>query len=87
MADGFIELKPGQLETREGLTELNRMLRDLYENIPGNTDDIRDFSGFGSPENAIAAAVGSTFRRKDGGGSTTFYVKETGTGNTGWVAK
>jgi hypothetical protein len=46
-----------------------------------------DAFGAGSPEGALAAAVGSTYRRTDGAALTSFYVKETGTGNTGWVAK
>lgn len=41
----------------------------------------------GTPEAAIAAPVGSLATRTDGGASTTFYVKQSGTGNTGWVAK
>lgn len=41
----------------------------------------------GSPEGAITAGVGSTYHRRNGGAATTFYVKESGTGNTGWVAK
>lgn len=44
-------------------------------------------SGAGSPEGSITAVVGSTFQRSDGGAGTCFYVKESGTGNTGWVAK
>lgn len=44
-------------------------------------------SGTGSPEGAVAAPAGSTFQRSDGGASTSFYVKESGAGNTGWVAK
>jgi hypothetical protein len=43
--------------------------------------------GSGTPEGAVTADVGSTFHRTDGGASTSFYVKESGTGNTGWVAK
>lgn len=43
--------------------------------------------GAGTPEGAVAAAVGSIFLRNDGGAVTSFYVKESGTGNTGWVAK
>lgn len=50
-------------------------------------DGPRDLSGMGSPEGVAAAPVGSTFRRTDGGAGTTLYVKESGTGNTGWVAK
>jgi len=45
------------------------------------------FTGSGTPESAVAADVGSTFHRTDGGASTSYYVKETGTGNTGWIAK
>jgi hypothetical protein len=45
------------------------------------------FTGTGSPEGVVSADVGSTFHRTDGGTSTTLYVKESGTGNTGWVAK
>jgi len=43
--------------------------------------------GTGTPEGALAAPVGSTYQRTDGGAGTSFYVKESGTGNTGWVAK
>jgi hypothetical protein len=41
-------------------------------------------SGSGAPN--VAAPVGSTYSRTDGGASTSFYVKETGTGTSGWVA-
>lgn len=44
-------------------------------------------AGSGTPEGAVALPVGSMFLRTDGGASTTLYVKESGTGNTGWVAK
>lgn len=44
-------------------------------------------SGAGSPESAVTAPVGSIYLRTDGGTSTTLYVKESGAGNTGWVAK
>ncbi len=40
--------------------------------------------GTGDPEGAITAGIGSTFVRTNGGLSTTLYVKESGTGNTGW---
>lgn len=43
-------------------------------------------SGSGSPEGAVTAVVGSMYSRTDGGASTTLYVKESGTGNTGWRA-
>jgi hypothetical protein len=44
-------------------------------------------SGNGSPEGAVSAPVGTLFRRLDGGANTTLYVKQSGTGNTGWAAK
>lgn len=44
-------------------------------------------AGSGSPEGAITAPVGSLFLRMDGGAGTTLYVKQSGTGNTGWVGK
>jgi len=45
------------------------------------------YTGTGSPNGVVTASVGSLFLRKDGGAGTTLYVKESGTGNTGWVAK
>jgi len=44
-------------------------------------------TGAGTPEGAVTAPVGSLFTRTDGGANTTLYVKESGTGNTGWAAK
>ena len=43
--------------------------------------------GTGSPESVITAPVGSVFLRTNGGASTTLYVKESGSGATGWVGK
>ncbi len=43
--------------------------------------------GAGSPEGVITAGIGSIYQRTDGGANTSLYVKESGTGNTGWVAK
>lgn len=44
-------------------------------------------AGNGTPEGVVTAPVGSLFLRKNGGAGSSFYVKESGTGNTGWVAK
>lgn len=43
--------------------------------------------GTGAPESQIEATVGSLYLRTDGGTGQTLYVKESGTGTTGWVAK
>lgn len=44
-------------------------------------------SGNNSPEGVVSAPVGSLYSRLNGGASTSLYVKESGTGNTGWIAK
>ena len=49
--------------------------------------DPMDYKGSGSPEGVVVAAIGSRYSRSDGGSATSLYVKESGTGNTGWVAK
>lgn len=51
------------------------------------THDLGLLSGEGTPEGVITARVGTLYRRLDGGAGTTLYVKESGTGNTGWIAK
>lgn len=45
------------------------------------------YGGLNTPEGVVTAVVGSIYMRSNGGAGTTFYVKESGTGNTGWVAK
>jgi len=42
-------------------------------------------TGTGSPETAVVGKVCDVYLRTNGGASTTLYVKETGTGNTGWA--
>jgi hypothetical protein len=44
-------------------------------------------SGAGSPEGVVTAPVGSLYSRSDGGVLTSLYVKQSGTGNTGWAGK
>ena len=43
--------------------------------------------GNGSPEGVETAPVGAVYKRLDGAAGTAFYVKESGTGNTGWIAQ
>jgi len=42
--------------------------------------------GRGSPEGVIAAPPGSDWRNLNGGVGSTYWVKQTGAGTTGWVA-
>lgn len=67
------------------LSELEaELLRTNNVNIEG---DVVIVTCTGTPEGAITAPVGSLALRSDGGAGTTLYVKESGTGNTGWIAK
>ena len=77
----------------------NRYATDAYDNfqILGNGCILRGsgasapttgiYSGSGSPEGVVTAGIGSLYQRSDGGTGTSLYVKESGTGNTGWIAK
>jgi hypothetical protein len=50
------------------------------------SETIFDLFGSGSPEGSVTASIGSVYRRSNGSSGTTLYIKESGTGNTGWVA-
>lgn len=54
---------------------------------PEQWDAVKLVRGTGSPEGAVTAGVGSMYLRTDGGAGSSLYVKESGTGSTGWVAK
>jgi hypothetical protein len=44
-------------------------------------------TGSGSPEGAVTAPICSVYLRTNGGASSTFCVKEAGSGATGWACK
>lgn len=44
-------------------------------------------AGSGSPQGVITAPPGSVYSNTAGGAGASLWVKESGTGNTGWVAK
>ena len=87
MADGFLELTTESVKTSQGISVLNDMLKKLFDVVAGDGENVRVFNGYGSPENVIKANIGSLYLRKDGGAGTSVYVKESGTGSAGWVAK
>jgi len=66
------------------LRQLTSTLGRIFFNASGT---VLQIAGVGSPEGVVTANVGSLYMRTDGGAGTSFYVKESGTGNTGWVAK
>lgn len=75
LADDYLSFRAGNV---------GDVLR-LYADGPRLGADVRISAGNGAPN--FAAAVGSIYMRRDGGAGSTFYVKESGTGTTGWVAK
>lgn len=63
---------------------INELRITGYVRLPG---PVYQYAGSGTPEGAVSAPVGSTYHRTNGGAGTSFYVKETGSGDTGWVGK
>lgn len=57
--------------------------RAFYERVTINSV-CQMIAGSGTPESAVTANVCDLFQRSDGGSGTSLYVKESGTGNTGW---
>lgn len=78
----------GDAKVRLGVLD-GSPLRTVWADADGvlSKPAVGNYQGSGSPEGSVTAPVGSTFQRTDGGAGTTFYVKESGTGNTGWVGK
>jgi parallel beta-helix repeat protein len=60
---------------------------ELVDNAATGLSSTQGLMVNGTPEGAVTAPQGSTAINMAGGASTTFYVKESGTGNTGWAAK
>jgi hypothetical protein len=60
-----------------------------HGNVAGGTFPIPLHDGWygftGSPEGVLSAAVGSMFSRQDSTIGDAFYVKASGSGNTGWA--
>jgi hypothetical protein len=85
MVDG--ELRPFSDNTKSLGTSALRWSNVYGANFRPGAGAATWTSGTGTPEGSVAAAVGSLYTRTDGGAGTTLYVKESGAGNTGWVAK
>jgi hypothetical protein len=58
-----------------------RRLETLVRQLQGGV-----LSGMGSPEGIVEAGVSVLYRRRDGAPGTLLYQKQSGTGDTGWVA-
>jgi len=82
----FTEFNTNSLNSPDAINQLNQILRTIANNVAGDTESVRIYSGYGTPEGNITAGIGSMYMRLDGGANTSVYRKESGTGNTGWVA-
>jgi hypothetical protein len=79
-----------QNDTSDTIIQVNRVVitRAVTDSPDGlNASAPVLISGNGSPETVITARIGSIYMRLDGGANTSMYVKESGTGNTGWIGK
>jgi hypothetical protein len=87
--DGEIILSPAINETNTDMVRVDADGMDLL--VAGARIKFQEGpiirAGSGTPEGAVTAPVGSMFLRSDGGAGTSLYIKESGSGNTGWVAK
>lgn len=63
----------------------NRFLAE--KDIRFDVGGVQIIPGNGSPEGVVSAPPGSLYLRADGGAGSSHYVKESGTGSTGWAAK
>jgi hypothetical protein len=68
------------------LSQLDDETRRVFEQLLAWLGPLREqvIPGLGSPE-GVVTATRAIYIRLDGGAGTTLYVKESGTGNTGWV--
>lgn len=82
----------------ETLPGLNVVVDPIGERVkfPGDLEigaklsgaaSVKILVGTGSPEGVATAKPGSLYLNRSGGAGTTLYVKQSGTGNTGWIGK
>lgn len=75
--DGSVQINNAAIDTTAAMAINGRL----------KIGNIYIISGSGVPNGVVTAPPGSIYTNEAGGAATTLYVKESGTGNTGWVAK
>jgi hypothetical protein len=70
----------------------NERLRALEDEVKALNARLSARTGFllrgaGAPDGEISAPVGTLYLQSDADASPVLWVKESGTGDTGWVAK
>ena len=81
------QISLGVIENQTAVANASWVGTDKFIKLAGGGTTPGVYVCTGTPESMIAAPIGSTALRIDGGASTAWYAKESGTGNTGWVAK
>ena len=74
-------------DLRAAQARLEAADRRWRESQAGQQAEPQVIEGFGSPEGQVVAPPGRLYLNRQGGAATTLYVKESGQGPTGWVAK
>ena len=86
--DGFNSAETGQKSFATSIRNAIFGIADFTFKTPSLEIGVAGVdSGTGTPESNLARPVGFLYLRTDGGTGTTLYIKESGTGNTGWAAK
>lgn len=94
-ADGQLEWSPGDAVPDVGIRHQTGRLEVILGKFDANNFLVIDggltgptvTTGAGSPENVVTAPPGSMYTDTGGGAGTTLYIKESGSGDTGWIAK
>ena len=91
-AGNAIGLTIGEAVNPEAIPLVNWMSTDKFYRLGGSyytaaPTGPAQHACFGTPESMVPAMIGSTALRQDGGAGTSLYVKQSGTGTTGWVGK
>lgn len=75
------------VDSRSGLVNLrNTGTPEPWIRLENANGPVDIYMSQGTPEGQLTAPVGSICLRRNGGADSTFYVKVTGAGNTGWAA-
>jgi hypothetical protein len=89
---GFTQIQSGPVVSGTDNTQAlglsgNRWSDAYVTNLHPGAGSVVWTSGAGNPNGVVTAPVGSLYTNTTGAANTTLYVKESGVGNVGWVAK
>ena len=86
--DTLFMITSGDAVLADNCVQMNNIISTGFgRNYMDRLNNVLTKHGAGTPEGAVIAGIGSFFYRTDGGANTSVYVKESGTGAAGWVAK